>query len=317
MAGIEGGWQGSGKRRAEKPGAVILSMAHRKARDAQGAVTTVLFKGCALRCVWCPTPEARWPGPEVILHESDCVGCGDCVKACTAKALTMVGEGQRRRCSWERRRCVGCGACVEACGVRALELCGRILTVDQAMAEIRKDVDPAALRQGGLIASGGEPLIYPAFLVRLFAWCRESGVPTTLETKGCASAEALSAVLPFVDSVIFDLSLIDSRQHARFTGQPNEAILGNASVLGCSQRSITFYVPMVASITDTEENLEAMATFLAGLAPGVRVRLGRRHQRVASVLSPPPDPPRESDEDKLSRAVEVITRHGLGCEVEE
>ena len=54
--------------------------------DGPGVRTTVLLKGCSLRCAWCHNPEAIHPGPEVFFYPERCIACGACVEACPNEA---------------------------------------------------------------------------------------------------------------------------------------------------------------------------------------------------------------------------------------
>lgn len=71
--------------------------------DGPGLRTTVFFKGCPLRCLWCANPESQLQRPQVMFYADKCVGCGECVKVCESGAITS-GKG-----------CIGCGNCVKAC----------------------------------------------------------------------------------------------------------------------------------------------------------------------------------------------------------
>ena len=49
--------------------------------DGDGIRTTVFFKGCPLRCVWCHNPEGLSAKTETAFYEHKCIGCGECKKA--------------------------------------------------------------------------------------------------------------------------------------------------------------------------------------------------------------------------------------------
>ena len=38
--------------------------------DGKGIRTTIFFKGCPLRCVWCQNPEGLAPNPQIIYMEN-------------------------------------------------------------------------------------------------------------------------------------------------------------------------------------------------------------------------------------------------------
>jgi len=46
--------------------------------DGEGIRTTVFFKGCPLRCVWCHNPEGLGTNTETARFAHKCIGCGGC-----------------------------------------------------------------------------------------------------------------------------------------------------------------------------------------------------------------------------------------------
>ena len=57
--------------------------------DGPGIRTTVFFKGCPLRCIWCHNPETNQPFPQVRLYPIKCICCGarNAVEPMTKKIL--------------------------------------------------------------------------------------------------------------------------------------------------------------------------------------------------------------------------------------
>jgi pyruvate formate lyase activating enzyme len=58
---------------------------------------------------------------------------------------------------------------------------------------------------------------------------------------------------------------MDNRRHQEFTGMPNDLILANLRKVASIAREVWVRVPLIPEITDTEENLEAIAEFLRPL----------------------------------------------------
>ena len=59
--------------------------------DGPGIRTTVFFKGCPLRCLWCHNPEGISPAPEIMVFSGRCLkGCRDCLAACPRQALASA-----------------------------------------------------------------------------------------------------------------------------------------------------------------------------------------------------------------------------------
>ena len=66
--------------------AVISDIKRFAVHDGDGIRTTVFLKGCPLKCVWCHNPEGISLHPQIAYYQHKCVGCGECVKVCRAKA---------------------------------------------------------------------------------------------------------------------------------------------------------------------------------------------------------------------------------------
>ena len=46
--------------------------------DGPGIRTTVFFKGCPLKCLWCHNPESISFEAQTSFYENKCIGCGEC-----------------------------------------------------------------------------------------------------------------------------------------------------------------------------------------------------------------------------------------------
>ena len=60
--------------------------------DGEGIRTTVFFKGCPLRCVWCHNPEGLSPKRELYLKQNGCLSCGLCRKPCDLPECQEIGR---------------------------------------------------------------------------------------------------------------------------------------------------------------------------------------------------------------------------------
>ena len=76
-----------------------------------------------------------------------------------------------------------------------------------------------------------------------------------------------------VDLFYYDLKLIDSAAHTHFTGADNALILSNLRLLSSLGASLVIRVPLVPGVTDTDENLNAIAETVRNLPGLVRVDL--------------------------------------------
>ena len=60
--------------------ATIFEIKRFAVHDGDGIRTTVFFKGCPLKCLWCHNPEGLTAEPQEAFYENKCIGCGQCKK---------------------------------------------------------------------------------------------------------------------------------------------------------------------------------------------------------------------------------------------
>ena len=147
-------------------------------------------------------------------------------------------------------------------------MCGRRVTAAEVVEEVSRDIAFYRRSGGGVTVSGGEPAAQPAF-VRAILWgARARAIHTALDTSGFASWTVFHSFLPHVDLFLFDLKHMDSREHRRLTGVPNEPILRNLGRLAAAGARIQIRVPLIPGLNDAAENIGATAAF--GCAAGVK-----------------------------------------------
>ncbi len=229
--------------------------------DGPGIRTVVFFKGCTLSCQWCANPECISGKPQTGFLELLCKGCGKCLETCPNGAINMSEKCHRIDYS----KCEACGTCVDNCSYGALVRYGKPMTVDEVWDEVRRDKMFYDESGGGVTVSGGEPLLHSVFVRELFELCHGENINTCIETCGNVNSSALREVIPVTDHFLFDLKHMDSEIHKKYTGQPNDRILENASILVEKKADVIFRNPLIPGVNDTDTNIEATAEFLKGL----------------------------------------------------
>ena len=250
----------------------VIEITRGTTHDGPGMRTTVFMKGCPLNCQWCQNPEGIHAGQEVWWEERKCIHCLECIQTCTAGAVYEDEHGLQR----DREKCTLCGECIEDCPSQARTFTGQEWTLDKLVAEVLKDKDYYAAFGGGVTVSGGEPLNQYKFVAEFFKRLHEYGIHTALDTCGLASREAVRAVLPHSDAILFDIKLMDAALHKQYTGQSNEIILGNLLWIaeairtaqqeqrreGKPEKKLWIRTPLIPETTALPENITAISQFI-------------------------------------------------------
>jgi pyruvate formate lyase activating enzyme len=125
--------------------------------------------------------------------------------------------------------------------------------------------------EGGVTFSGGEPLAQAEFVAEVVN--KLDRLQVTLDTSGFGSETDFRLLTGGAQLVLFDLKLIDPALHRRYTGQDNAPILRNLEILASLAVPCIIRVPLVPGVTDTVENLSAIAEKARGLPNLLRVEL--------------------------------------------
>jgi pyruvate formate lyase activating enzyme len=286
--------------------------------DGPGIRTTVFLKGCPLRCRWCCNPEALHPYPEIITRDVKCIRSGHCADVCRQHAIVL--DGGVRRIDWAR--CDQCTECAAVCRAHAIEVTGNYMSVAQVIAAAAKDASYYRRTGGGLTLSGGEPLLQWEFTLETLQQASARGWHTAIDTTGHAEWEALEALLPHTQLILYDLKHTNSERHRLATGVGNERILDNLRRI-VAKGGIKLWVrrPVIPQFNDDEEEAEEFARWVCMLGAAVeKVSLLPYHTfgaaKYAALGRPaanPGIPP--GDAAQLRACKERIERHGIRVDV--
>ncbi len=125
------------------------------------------------------------------------------------------------------------------------------------------------LKNGGLTATGGEPMLQIDFLIELFKKAKEKNIHTTLDTSGITfnknNTQKIDELLNYTDLVMLDIKHIDPVEHNKLTGHTNANILDFARYL--SDKKIPTWIRhvVVPQITYNKTYLQKLGQFLSTL----------------------------------------------------
>ena len=155
---------------------------------------------------------------------------------------------------------------------------GRITPIEDLMERVRHYHGVFDATGGGLTISGGEPLMQPAFVARMFRECRESGIHTALDTSGFLGAHASDALLNDTSLVLLDIKSGLPETYREVTGED----LAPTVVFGdrLRDRGVAVWIRfvLVPGLTDAPDNVDAAADIVARWDNVERVEVLPFHQ---------------------------------------
>lgn len=131
----------------------------------------------------------------------------------------------------------------------------------------------AFYKNGGITATGGEPLLQIDFLLELFSLAKAKNIHTCQDTSGVtyhpgdsAYNRKLDLLMDYTDLVMLDIKHIERQAHRDLTGQDNEGILAFAKYLEEKRVPVWIRHVVVPGITDDETSLQRLGSFIGSLS---------------------------------------------------
>ena len=219
--------------------------------DGPGIRTTVFFKGCPLKCLWCHNPESQNPNKEILYDKNKCTLCLSCVKECENNAI----ETRNNTLLTNMDKCTFCRDCTVCCIHGARQIAGKEYTVDEVVKEVLKDRVFYKNSKGGVTLSGGEPLIYADFVEELLIRLKRENIHTAVDTCGAVDFEILKRVSKYTDLFLYDIKSMDDDKHILYTGVSNKNIIQNLIKLSQIHDNINLRLPLIEGINADEKHI--------------------------------------------------------------
>lgn len=256
---------------------IIFDIKKYAIHDGPNIRTTIFFKGCPLKCWWCHNPEGIDSAIDMVWKDDACIGCRECLQACTQEALQMHDTGIVR----DKKKCSGCFDCLAVCPALAHEATGREVTVDDVMVEIKKDLPFYDQSKGGVTFSGGEPLMQPEFLLELLRKCGELGIHRAVDTCCVVKYENLQKIAEEAELFLVDLKHMDGEKHQLYTGVSNSLIFNNIKMLADIGKNMRFRIPLVEGVNSDDTNIINTGKFVKSLGIDTKIDLLPYHSIAA------------------------------------
>lgn len=215
--------------------------------DGPGNRTAIFLQGCNINCRYCHNPETR----------GMCIGCGACVERCPAGALTRSEQKDGREIVFDPVKCVSCDTCIHVCphdsSPRTM-----LMSPEEVCERVRKQIP--FIR--GITVSGGECMLQPQFLQRLFELAKQDGLGTLIDSNGTVDFAEYPGLLAVTDGVMLDIKAYSDEDHRKITDCGNETVLSNAAFLAEHGKLFEVRHVIVPDLYDARGNIEQAGRWL-------------------------------------------------------
>jgi pyruvate formate lyase activating enzyme len=189
----------------------------------------------------------------------------------------------------------------------------KLMTVSEILLDYKKYA--RFYKKGGLTVSGGEPLLQLPFLVSLFKKAKEMGIHTCLDTSAACfnpkQQNQFKELMNYTDIVLLDIKHIDPIKHQKLTGSTNAQVLEFARYLDELRTKVIIRHVLVPTISDSEEDLMKLRSFLDTLTNIVGIEVlpyhtkGIQKWKQMGLVYPIPEI-KEPDQMMIERAERIL-----------
>ncbi|MCD8180669.1 MAG: pyruvate formate lyase-activating protein [Firmicutes bacterium] len=139
---------------------------------------------------------------------------------------------------------------------------------DMTAEEILDEYEKGAVfyKNGGITATGGEPLMQIEFLTELFTKAKKRGIHTCLDTSGILFSrdrlDEFDALTDACDLVMLDIKHIDDEEHRKLTGHSNKRVLDYLDYLAGKNKAVWIRHVIVPGITLDDAYLARLGGYI-------------------------------------------------------
>lgn len=188
-----------------------------------------------------------------------------------------------------------------------------ILTPEEVFQELYKVRN---FVRGGITVSGGEPMLQPEFILKLFKICKENNIHTTIDTSGIYLNERVKDVLEYTDLVLLDIKHINPDKYKKLTSVDLAPTLRFMDYMAEINKPVWLRYVLVPGYTDDEKDLNEWAKYASQFDIVERVDILPFHQMAIHKweelnkeyeLKDVPTPTL----DEIAKATDIFRSYGL------
>lgn len=135
----------------------------------------------------------------------------------------------------------------------------RLQSAEETFAQVRRQMP--FIR--GVTVSGGECMLYPAFVQALFTLCKAAGLGTLIDSNGTIPFADSPALLCVTDGVMLDVKAFTEADSFAVTGAGNTAVLQNARYLAQQGKLYELRTVVVSDLCDAADVITGLAAYLS------------------------------------------------------
>ncbi len=228
--------------------------------DGRGIRTTIFFKGCPLRCMWCSNPESQTFSKDIFFDARRCKGFGDCMNTGDG-AFTIRDD----RLVINRQVIEDPILYSDVCPSRALRVTGEYKSIDDLLEEIHKDLDFYRQSEGGITLTGGEPFAQDEWLFDFVRELKNKKIHISVETCLHIPWGKIEPFVSYIDEFLIDLKHINARKFKKFTGGNIHLVLDNLSLIDEFGVDYVLRIPVIPTFNHSMIEMKNIINFAGTL----------------------------------------------------